>query len=219
MSIDRYINVLHRDHYEQFLSWGKVFIAAVWILTLAFACVSFGWHDFATLVTYCALKVYPPGYKILIVLLWVFVGIGMVYLNVRVLHAIKAEYRMLVGEDGSQSHDVNIPDILQNKMAATKVVVIVLGVFMGCWLLLMIVLILDCFDDVRTDDHIELNIGLFLAFANSGLNFIVYFVRSPDFKEEFMRIICKKNISSTPKGDQHELSGDNINHPNGHIRI
>ncbi|CAF0928551.1 unnamed protein product [Didymodactylos carnosus] len=78
---------------------------------------------------------------------------------------------------------------------AAKVLGIVMGVFVACWLPFFAYLVLSGVFLIRSSNH-ELLFKIFtwLGYTNSALNFLLYALTSREFRQAFIKLLCKQRF-------------------------
>ncbi|PRD18236.1 UNVERIFIED_CONTAM: 5-hydroxytryptamine receptor, partial [Trichonephila clavipes] len=75
---------------------------------------------------------------------------------------------------------------------AAKTLAIITGVFVMCWLPFFIMALLMAICPDLIPDSRLFSLFLWLGYANSTLNPLIYTVFSPDFKKAFSKLFCGK---------------------------
>ena len=103
----------------------------------------------------------------------------MVYLYVCIF-SIARKHAKCISKDSSEKES------FKSKMKLTKTGVVVLGVFLGCWLPFFVIMSVQLFSGIRNDPRLtnSRTCSSLLAVCNSGLNPIIYALRIPIFRQE-----------------------------------
>lgn len=106
--------------------------------------------------------------------------------------------KLITGSAGNQQHQLqdklrtqreNMEQKRERK--AAKTLAIITGVFVCCWLPFFVnALLMPICGEPCTPSDFVLSIMLWLGYANSLLNPIIYTIFSPDFRRAFRRLLC-----------------------------
>ena len=89
---------------------------------------------------------------------------------------------------------------LSRELRVAKTISVIIGLFIFCWMPFFVINMLFIFggDDNGLSQHADWAVGLTKAlhYSNSMMNFFVYAVRSPDFRDTFKALVFKCNATN-----------------------
>ncbi|GFY46067.1 5-hydroxytryptamine receptor [Trichonephila inaurata madagascariensis] len=110
--------------------------------------------------------------------------------NVPSMTALNGSSKMISGTKLRQKSRDNLESKRERK--AAKTLAIITGVFVMCWLPFFIMALLMAICPDLIPDARLFSLFLWLGYANSTLNPLIYTVFSPDFKKAFSKLFCGK---------------------------
>jgi hypothetical protein len=85
------------------------------------------------------------------------------------------------------------PRQLKSSIEKTKLLILVLGVFVLCWLPYGVIVVLELFIPRENKTIIQAKAySSLLAFLNSSVNWIIYGLKNKDIRNAFKQILCRK---------------------------
>ena len=181
IAIDRYIALVHAVKYDELLSVKriKVLIGTVWIVSAGAALVNMFWNNpREDGVLPCNGKAIAPLYFHLVLgpLFWVSATLMLIlyYRIYRFLHVHQQKRKEMTGKVSSRDKNV------------TKMLFITVVVFLICWTPFTVCVHLTLASKIKLQ---IVFVPLFLAFANSGINFFIYGARCEDYKTAFSKMM------------------------------
>ncbi|GFT23734.1 5-hydroxytryptamine receptor [Nephila pilipes] len=111
--------------------------------------------------------------------------------NVPNMAALNGSAKMTSGTKLRQKNRDNLESKRERK--AAKTLAIITGVFVVCWLPFFVMALLMAICPTLIPDPRLFSLFLWLGYANSTLNPLIYTVFSPDFKKAFSKLFCGKS--------------------------
>ena len=158
-----------------------------------------GWNQWEV-IGVCSVKAFSRGYCALYIILNVaFISVSVVLYVLVMRQACRQLTRITQEAERFHSHD----NRLRKEVTRSRIMWIILGVFILCWLPFTIVAPLHFFLNnpaIAQAHHITLTVGIF----NSALNCIIYGLRSRDFrigirimmeKSTCFRVLCARSTN------------------------
>jgi uncharacterized membrane protein len=85
------------------------------------------------------------------------------------------------------------PRQLKSSIEKTKLLILVLGVFVLCWLPYGVIVVLELFIPRENKTIIQAKAySSLLAFLNSSVNWIIYGLKNKNIRKAFKQILCRK---------------------------
>ncbi|CAH1790328.1 unnamed protein product, partial [Owenia fusiformis] len=143
-----------------------------------------------------------------------------IFLYIKIFHLAYVQSKIMEKEFlmVNRIHRSGIKSVKKFKkdVSLSKTAVIVLGLFLGSWLPFIIILVLQVYGNMVTDNFLITLRGFatLLAICNSGMNPIIYASRMRDFRIEFKKIlnikqnqvdVLKQTISTGHIHEWHNL--------------
>ncbi|XP_059726061.1 sphingosine 1-phosphate receptor 4 [Haemorhous mexicanus] len=157
-------------------------IAACWLLALVIGLLPLlGWNclcDFQA----CSvlLPLYSKNYILFSVVMFSVILLGIIGLYISILHLVQASSRQSCSRHGRR-----------RSLRLLKTVLMILGAFILCWSPLFVLLLLDVFCDTGACSHLHsLDWTLALALLNSGVNPVIYSLRSVEVRRAVGSLLC-----------------------------
>ncbi|NXH50281.1 S1PR4 protein, partial [Dicaeum eximium] len=157
-------------------------IVACWLLALAVGLLPLlGWNclcDFQA----CSrlLPLYSKNYILFSVVMFSIILLGIVGLYVSIFHLVQASSKQSSSRHGRK-----------RSLRLLKTVLMILGAFILCWSPLFVLLLLDVFCESGACGHLRgLDWALALALLNSGVNPVIYSLRSAEVRRALGSLLC-----------------------------
>ncbi|XP_005495821.2 sphingosine 1-phosphate receptor 4 [Zonotrichia albicollis] len=157
-------------------------IAACWLLALAIGLLPMlGWNclcDFQA----CSvlLPLYSKNYILFSVVMFSVILLGIIGFYISIFLLVQASSRQSCSRNGRR-----------RSLRLLKTVLMILGAFIVCWSPLFVLLLLDVFCDTGACNHLRsLDWTLALALLNSGINPVIYSLRSVEVRRAVGSLLC-----------------------------
>ena len=190
IAVDRYVAIAHPLHYCTLLSTKRVrlLLASAWVHGLVTSLLPIWWNQYAPVEgNQCTKRFLTPGYKLVTtsqcLLLCLLVGLlyGRVFtLAQRQIKRISNDYGYF-NNSGTPQWQSN--QRIEKDKKAAKLLSLTLGIFVACWTPFLVIW---AYAGVHEDNIIAgaASSYLFLpAYANSGMNILVYAVKNKEFRK------------------------------------
>ena len=205
---DRYIAVLHPLHYHE-LAQPKVtrgLIAVTWMFAVICGILPFsGWNNWERHHHQCKFEqVLPSGYVYMFIIVPFFVESTIIMmLYVRLFWEASIQLARVQPDSGAVANGAavrgapSVHQTMRHEIQRTKVVVMVLGLFLLCWMPFIIITMLDyAMPPDVTRERIS-TIAVFLGVMNSGVNPFIYNFRNTGFRLAFHKLLGLKYHGTT----------------------
>ncbi|NWT70560.1 S1PR4 protein, partial [Prunella himalayana] len=160
----------------------RALIVACWLLALVIGLLPLlGWNclcDFRA----CSmlLPLYSKNYILFSVVVFSVILLGIVGIYISIFHLVQASSRQSSSRHGRQ-----------RSLRLLKTVLMILGAFILCWSPLFVLLLFDVFCDTGACSHLHsLDWTLALALLNSGVNPVIYSLRSVEVRRALGSLLC-----------------------------
>ena len=174
VAVDRYLAVQFPLHYHTWLTTRRALslVTAVWLYATAIVSLLLLWHNNS-----CGMSIFPRAFMGILTCLHYFVGfIAICYIYGRIYLTARTHHKREVEADHQHAN---------KEFKATKAVIVTVGAFFVCWTPLTATLFLEYV--VKVSDATKyLDICYIMAFANSGMNFIIYCAKNKEFRRAFL---------------------------------
>uniref|UniRef100_A0A8C9MQT9 Sphingosine-1-phosphate receptor 4 n=1 Tax=Serinus canaria TaxID=9135 RepID=A0A8C9MQT9_SERCA len=126
------------------------------------------------------LPLYSKNYILFSVVMFSVILLGIIGLYISILHLVQASSRQSCSRHGRR-----------RSLRLLKTVLMILGAFILCWSPLFVLLLLDVFCDTGACSHLHsLDWTLALALLNSGVNPVIYSLRSVEVRRAVGSLLC-----------------------------
>ncbi|NXR95987.1 S1PR4 protein, partial [Hypocryptadius cinnamomeus] len=157
-------------------------IVTCWLLALVIGLLPLlGWNCLCNFQA-CSvlLPLYSKNYILFSVVMFSIILLGIVGLYISIFHLVQASSRQTNSRHGRR-----------RSLRLLKTVLMILGAFILCWSPLFVLLLFDVFCDSRTCSHLHsLDWTLALALLNSGVNPVIYSLRSVEVRRAVGSLLC-----------------------------
>ena len=193
IAVDRLSAVQDPYEYEANNTVVKVAIktSLMWVYAFAVVVVPslLGYHNW-TSTSKCAISSFPKKENLILVFIHVFLAVAIVVYNYSMLFKITSRHlRAIMALDPDTQRSAR--RLLLGHFKAAKTLLIVICSFSMCWLPYII-----CLCHHLATGHVDLNVRRVLGvpiFLNSILNPMIYALRIPGFRKEFIHmLVCGK---------------------------
>ncbi|XP_055519917.1 sphingosine 1-phosphate receptor 1-like [Leucoraja erinacea] len=197
IAVERHVTMVRMQLHNTDKKWRtRLFVGADWIFSFFLGSLPIlGWNCIGNLrVCSTMLPLYSKKYILVCILIFIFVLCAIVILYVRIYLKVKTNSLPIGTSRTTMSKKC------QKSQALLKTLTIVVGTFIGCWLPLFIVLLLDVASTTRSSLISNLaDYCLGLAMLNSALNPVIYTLTNRDMRQTIVRLLCLTKVGEQPR--------------------
>jgi len=209
-SLNRYFRVVKPNKYRRYFTMKitTFYIAAFWIFS-AFASPPY-WFAGERMIFhpgkfFCYLKMDAFWYTAFAVPLYIGLPTSItVYCYMRVFQTVNKHNKQFAKSRGS-NNNLSVEEI-----KITRTLFVVLLVYMTCWTPILIIDLIDTFRGYWSMSRDVYTFYSFLGVVSSATNPIIYGVMNPQFKKEYLKIVCCKAFRCRCKRDSKVESTNEI---------
>ncbi|XP_054843117.1 sphingosine 1-phosphate receptor 3 [Eublepharis macularius] len=194
IAIERHLTMIKMRPYDANKKY-RVFllIGTCWLISISLGALPIlGWNCIDNLSD-CStvLPLYSKKYVAFCISVFTAILVAIVILYARIYILVKSSSRNVTNHSNSE-----------RSMALLRTVVIVVGVFIACWLPLFILLLIDVACETKCPILYKEDGFIALAVLNSAMNPIIYTLASKEMRRAFFRLVCgclvRTNATSLP---------------------
>ncbi|XP_069783547.1 sphingosine 1-phosphate receptor 1-like [Narcine bancroftii] len=197
IAVERHVTMVKMQLNNANKKWRtRLFVGADWIFSVFLGSLPvLGWNCLGNLPS-CStmLPLYAKSYVLACILIFIAVLFAIVMLYVGIYRKVK-----------SNSLEIRTARTAASKrcpksQALLKTLTIVVGTFIGCWLPLFIVLLMDVSFTVRSSSIVSLSdYFLALAMLNSAMNPVIYTLTNRDLRHTIACLVCLTKVGEQPR--------------------
>ncbi|XP_048360110.1 sphingosine 1-phosphate receptor 3 [Sphaerodactylus townsendi] len=194
IAIERHLTMIKMRPYDANKKY-RVFllIGTCWLISVSLGALPIlGWNCIDNLPD-CStvLPLYSKKYVAFCISIFIAILVAIVILYARIYILVKSSSRNVTNHSNSE-----------RSLALLRTVVIVVGVFIACWLPLFILLLIDVACKTKYPILYKEDGFIALAVLNSAMNPIIYTLASKEMRRAFFRLVCdclvRANVTSLP---------------------
>lgn len=194
IAIERHLTMIKMRPYDANKKY-RVFllIGTCWFISVSLGALPIlGWNCLDNLPD-CStvLPLYSKKYVAFCISIFIAILVAIIILYARIYILVKSSSRNVTNHSNSE-----------RSMALLRTVVIVVGVFIACWLPLFILLLIDVAFKRKLPILYKEDGFIALAVLNSAMNPIIYTLASKEMRRAFFRLVCgclvRANVTSLP---------------------